>query len=75
MDAKEEYEYYAKPENQEPQGPPTRRRHPLTELVPVRFSRDVLTEVRRRAEADDRSVSAWIRRAVERELGSERSVS
>jgi hypothetical protein len=40
----------------------------LTEMVPVRFPEDTLTEVRRRAIADDRSVSAWIRRAVEREL-------
>jgi hypothetical protein len=40
----------------------------LTEMVPVRFPEDTLTEVRRRAVADDRSVSAWIRRAVEREL-------
>jgi hypothetical protein len=27
-----------------------------------------LEEIRRRAEADDRSLSAWIRRAVEHEL-------
>jgi hypothetical protein len=40
----------------------------LTEMVPVRFPSEILTEVRRRANADDRSVSAWIRRAVEREL-------
>jgi hypothetical protein len=40
----------------------------LTEMVPVRFPSEVLGEVRRRANADDRSVSAWIRRAVEREL-------
>jgi hypothetical protein len=75
MDPTEEYEFYAKPENQEPAGPPIRRRRPLTELVPVRLSRDVLAEVRRRAESDDRSVSAWIRRAVERELDRERPAS
>ena len=40
----------------------------LTEMVPVRFPAEVLHEVRNRAVADDRSVSAWIRRAVEREL-------
>jgi hypothetical protein len=40
----------------------------LTEMVPVRFPEQTLGEVRRRATADDRSVSAWIRRAVEREL-------
>jgi hypothetical protein len=37
-------------------------------MVPVRFSLETLEEVRRRADADDRSVSSWIRRAVEREL-------
>jgi predicted transcriptional regulator len=36
--------------------------------VPVRFPADLLEEVKRAAEADDRSVSAWIRRAVEHEL-------
>lgn len=69
MTPDQEYEYYARPENQEPQGPPRRRRSSrLTELVPVRFPPEVLDEVRRRAEADDRSLSAWIRRAVEHEL-------
>jgi predicted transcriptional regulator len=40
----------------------------LTEMVPVRFPPETLAEVRRLAEADDRSVSSWIRRAVEHEL-------
>ncbi|MGH9074757.1 MAG: CopG family transcriptional regulator, partial [Acidimicrobiales bacterium] len=62
----EEHAFYARSENQEPQGPPRRRRPArLTELVPVRFPGEVLAEVRQRAEADDRSVSAWVRRAVE----------
>jgi predicted HicB family RNase H-like nuclease len=64
----EEYEFYAKPENQEPQGPPQRRRSKLTELVPVRFPPETLKEIRQRAREDDRSVSSWIRRAVEHEL-------
>jgi predicted HicB family RNase H-like nuclease len=50
----------------EPELTPERPR--LTEMVPVRFPPEVLHEVRNRAVADDRSVSAWIRRAVEREL-------
>ena len=68
MTRTEEYEFYAKPENQEPQGLPRRRRSQLTELVPVRFPPETLEEIRRRAGEDDRSVSSWIRRAVEHEL-------
>ena len=67
MTRQEEYDFYADPENQEPQGP-ARRRARLTEMVPVRFPAETLEEVRRRADADDRSVSGWIRRAVEHEL-------
>jgi hypothetical protein len=40
----------------------------LDAMVPVRFRSDVLAEVRRRAEADQRSVSSWIRLAVDEEL-------
>lgn len=68
MTPEEEHAFYADPENQEPQGPPRRRKSKLTAMVPVRLSPDTLEEVRQRAEADDRSVSAWIRRAVEHEL-------
>jgi hypothetical protein len=67
MNSSEEHAFYAKPENQVPQGP-ARRRERLTEMVPVRFPADMLDEVRRRADLDDRSVSAWIRRAVEHEI-------
>lgn len=70
---RDEYELYARPENQEPQGPPRRRRSTKSKVVPVRFAPDVLAEVRRRAEADDRSVSSWIRRAIEHELEAGRS--
>lgn len=68
MNRKEEYDFYADPENQTPQGLARRRRRRLTATVPVRFPEETLEEIRRRAESDDRSVSAWIRRAVEREL-------
>ena len=67
MTRREEHEFYARPDNQEPQGP-ARRRSRLTEMVPVRFPPETLAEVRRRAGEDDRSVSSWIRRAVEHEL-------
>jgi predicted HicB family RNase H-like nuclease len=65
MSADEEYQFYTRPENQEPQGPGRRR---LTGTVPVRFPPELLEQVRAAAAADDRSVSSWIRRAVEHEL-------
>ena len=65
MTPDEEYELYARPENQQPQGPARRR---LTATVPVRFPADLLEQVRAAAAAEDRSVSSWIRRAVEHEL-------
>ncbi len=68
MTRHEEHDFYARPENQEPQGRPRRRRPKLTEMVPVRFPPETLDRVRESAEADDRSVSSWIRRAVEHEL-------
>jgi hypothetical protein len=68
MSRDEEYEFYADPENQTPQGRARRRGRGLTEMVPVRFPPDTLAAIRRRADDEDRSVSNWIRRAVEREL-------
>lgn len=68
MTPEQEREFYADPANQEPQGRPRRRKSPLSAPVPVRFPADLLEDVKRAAEADDRSVSAWIRRAVEHEL-------
>jgi hypothetical protein len=37
-------------------------------MVPVRFEPSMLAEIKQRADDDGRSVSAWIRRAVESEL-------
>ncbi len=68
MTRQEEHDFYADPENQIPQGPARRRNSKLTELVPVRFPPDTLAKIRDAADADDRSVSAWIRRAVDHEL-------
>jgi hypothetical protein len=65
----DEHELYDRPTGQEPRGSPLQRGG-LTAVVPVRFSRERLEEIRRRAEAEDRSVSSWIRRAVERALHS-----
>jgi hypothetical protein len=65
----DEHAFFARPENQQPQGPARRRRQPaLTAMVPVRFAPEQLAEIQRAAEADDRSVSSWIRRAATHQL-------
>jgi hypothetical protein len=57
-------------ERSTPRSEPAGRREPrFTTIVPVRFEPTMLDAVRARAAADDRSVSAWIRRTVEAELG------
>lgn len=71
MTPEKERSYYAVADNQVPEGPPVRRRGKLSEPVPVRFPEQLLNEIRSRAAADDRSVSSWIRRAVEHELDRE----
>lgn len=68
MTPEQEYEYYSRPENQEPAGPPVRRHSRYGAPVPVRFPEELLARVKAEAEKDDRSVSSWIRRAVEHEL-------
>lgn len=63
--------FYAKPENQAPApGAVGRRRTTpaLTTHVPVRFPPETIERVRVLAEADGRTVSSWIRRAVDRAL-------
>ena len=72
MTPEQENAFYAEPENQVPQGAPVRRKAKLSAPVPVRFPDELLREVRDRAAADDRSVSNWIRRAVEHELARSR---
>ena len=68
MTPEQEYEFYAQPENQQPQGPARRRTSRLSTVVPVRFTPELLEQVRKQADLDDRSLSAWIRRAVQHEL-------
>jgi len=68
MTPDEEYAFYANPANQVPVGKPRRRKAKLTAPIPVRFPEATMNEIRKRADADDRSVSSWIRRAVEHEL-------
>jgi hypothetical protein len=70
MTPEQEYDYHAEADNQQPQAPPRRRQSRLSEMVPVRFTPELLDEIRRRAEAEDRSLSSWIRRAAEHELSN-----
>jgi hypothetical protein len=70
MTPDQEHDFYAQEENQIPQGQPMRRRRgTLSDPVPVRLPAETLAAIRELAAADDRSVSSWIRRAIEHELG------
>lgn len=68
MTPDELFTFYARPENQIPIGPGVRRAADLTATVPVRFPPAMLAEIRKRAAEDHRSVSAWIRVTIDREL-------
>ena len=59
--------YYEDPARRETAPAPPRRRpdRALTEHVPVRFPAATIEAVRKLAETDGMTVSAWIRRAVE----------
>jgi hypothetical protein len=64
------YEYYADPDNRVPSGPGRRRlSKPLTTHVPIRFSPEVISDVKRLADIDRKTVSSWIRDVVEAEVG------
>ena len=73
MTPQDEHEFYSQPENQVPQGPTRRRKQRMTDPVPVRVPPEMLERVKAAADADDRSVSSWIRRAVDGALQSEQS--
>jgi hypothetical protein len=66
----EAFEHYDDPARREPaSGRPNRRPdRALTEHVPVRFPAATIEAVRALAEADGMTVSAWIRRSVERAI-------
>lgn len=52
-----------------PAGPGVKRTKPvLTEHTPVRFPPELIDKVKKLAEADRRTVSSWIRNAVEDEV-------
>lgn len=66
----EAFAYYEDAARREPApGPPRRRADtPLTRHVPVRFPASTIEEVKRLADLDGMTVSAWIRHAVNRAL-------
>ncbi len=68
MTPEQENAFYADPANLIPQGAVRRRAPRLSAPVPIRFPEELLAELKVRAAADDRSVSNWVRRAVEHEL-------
>ncbi|MPV37780.1 Arc family DNA-binding protein [Georgenia subflava] len=70
MTPQQEYDFYADPANQEPEGPPVRRRARMGAPIPVRLPEDIREQVKARAEADHRTVSNWIRLVIERELAT-----
>jgi hypothetical protein len=75
MDDAAAFEYYDDPAKREPAPSPSRRRPqgPLTQHVPVRFPAETIEQVKRRADVDGMTVSAGIRRAVERALSQDGS--
>jgi hypothetical protein len=61
--------FYADPKNQQTTGRAVRRAgKALSTHVPVRFSPDMIAAVKRLADRDHMTVSAWIRRVVAREI-------
>ena len=73
VDDTDAYDFYAEPANREPGPGPARRvrrQRPVKydTHVPVRFTRDVIDQVKTFADEDGVTVSTWIRQAVRREL-------
>jgi hypothetical protein len=62
-------DFYADPEHLLPAGPVRKRKRPImSEMVPVRFPRDMIAAVKRFASQDGMTVSTWIRRLVAKEI-------
>jgi hypothetical protein len=63
------YNYYADPDHRTPAGPGVRRKSkPLTTHVPIRFSPETISGVKKLADHDRKTVSSWIRDVVEAEI-------
>jgi len=61
--------FYEDSANLEPAGPARRRQRPaLSSFVPVRFTPEMIADVKLLAAADGMTVSAWIRKAVRSEI-------
>jgi hypothetical protein len=77
MNDAEAYAIHADPSNREPAAGSARRVRPrpvrYDAHVPVRFSREMVEQVRAVADADGVTVSTWIRQAVRRELQRRRA--
>ena len=68
MNDREAYEFYADPANLAPAGPARKRvGRRLTSMSSVRFTPEVIEQVKQLATAEDVTVGAWIRAAVARE--------
>jgi len=61
--------FYEDSANLEPAGPARRRQRPaLSSFVPVRFTPEMIADVKLLAAADGMTVSAWVRNAVRGEI-------
>jgi hypothetical protein len=69
MSDKEAFDYYNDPEHQVPAGSARRRSRPgMSSHMPIRFLPETIAKVKILAARDRKTVSAWIRDLVEREI-------
>jgi hypothetical protein len=70
MNDAEAFEYHNDPARREPATGAPRRRpdRPLTQHIPVRFSRETIRRVESVAKVDGMTASTWVRRAVDEAL-------
>lgn len=75
MNDREAHEFYADPANRRLTGTPRKRAgQRLTSMSSVRFTPEVIEQVKRLASAEGVTVGAWIRAAVARESERQRRV-